>query len=86
MFNIDGLLNKFKNISPPDESIKNAVSEAVLEAIKVKIEKTKIKVVNGVVYMEVTPAIKSAIFTNKGKVLTETNNKLNGKETIKDIR
>lgn len=86
MFNIENLLNKFRNITPPDDLVKTEISRIFSEKIKLEIDKKKIKVINGIAYIDASPAVKSAIFTGKSNILKEINSQLNKKEIIKDIR
>lgn len=86
MFNIDGLLKKFKNIVPPDDHVKNVITSAVLEKIKLEIDKKKIKIISGVAYIDANPSVKSVIFRNKAGILNEIGEKLGKNSTVNDIR
>lgn len=86
MFNIEGLLRKFKNIIPPDDHIKNTTSLVILDKIKISISKEKIKVINNTIHIDASPAVKSVIFKNKTEVLNEINNKSGKNSPISDIR
>ncbi len=86
MFNIENLLKKFKNITPPDDHIKNTTSLVVFDKIKINISKEKIKVINNAIYIDISPSVKSVIFRNKTEILGEINNKSGGNILINDIR
>lgn len=86
MFNIEGLLKKFKNMVPPDDHVKNIITLAVFEKIKLEIDKKKIKIINGVAYIDASPSVKSVIFRNKTGILKETGEKLGKNTPINDIR
>ncbi len=86
MFNIGNLLNKFKDLTPPNELIKNVATGSIKEVLKIEVPKKNIKISGNIIYLDATPALKSAVFTNKNSILKKISEKLNGKENIKDIR
>lgn len=86
MFNIENLLKKFRNISPPDEFVKNEIIEVFSKKINITPDKKKIKIIGNIAYIDTTPAVKSFIFIGKKNLLDEINSRLNGKGMIKDIR
>ncbi|MEK7081482.1 MAG: hypothetical protein AAB888_00785 [Patescibacteria group bacterium] len=86
MFNIEGLLKKFKSITPPDDHIKNTASLVVLDKVKINISKEKIKLINNTIHIDASPAVKSVIFRNKTDILNEINNRSGGNSPISDIR
>lgn len=86
MFNIDSLLKKFKNITPPDDHIKKTTALVVMDKLKIDISKEKIKVINNTIHIDASPAVKSVIFRNKMEILGEINNKSGKNPLVGDIR
>lgn len=86
MFNIEDLLRRFRNITPPDDHIKNTAALVILDKVKINISKEKIKVINNTIHIDASPAVKSVIFRNKTEILGEINNKSGKNSPISDIR
>ena len=75
-------LDKFKTKESP--SAASARAQELIEArVKIKFPPKSCSIRNGVVYLSVPPAAKSAIFTRKEEILTEIKKTL---PRIKDIR
>lgn len=86
MFNIEDLLRKFKNITPPDDHIKSTTSLVISDKVKININKEKIKLIGNTIHIDASPAVKSVVFRNKTEILNEINNKYGKNSPINDIR
>jgi len=82
---IKALLERFKNFSVPNESIRKKVSEIVKNKIDIEIDIKDIEYRNGVVVVREHGAIKNEIFLNKKEILESLKEDF-GEKSPKDIR
>ena len=74
MFNISSFLEKFsKNISSQESQLKT-ICDLIFKHTKIVLDSKNIKIQNGTVYLDVSPAIKNKIFINKKAILGEMAN------------
>lgn len=66
---ITSFLDKFKKILFQKEEIKNIVTKIISEEIKHPIEKDKIKLRGGVIFVEGSPVVRSEIMMKKEQIL-----------------
>lgn len=81
---IDSFFGRFKKITPPNESVRKAVAEVLLEVMGVKIDISQIKVEGENIRIKNNPFVKSNIFLHKEQILQNLEKKL-GKQTPKNI-
>lgn len=84
---IKNLLDKFKNITPPDLSVRKAISSSIEKeaGLKIGVEKISFNSKNGTVYIEREGHTKNTLFIKKERIIKEANKKLE-KKLIKDLR
>lgn len=81
---LGGFFDRFKNIKPPDETVRKAVVDFVQEEFGKDIEIKKISVRNSCIYTQCSPGLKNALFLNKQKLIRYIQEKTN--TTISDVR
>ncbi|MFA5987108.1 MAG: hypothetical protein WC797_00430 [Candidatus Paceibacterota bacterium] len=69
MRRISELLEVLKRITPPNGVIRDRISEILKENIGVNIDRSKISIKNGIIYVDVNPLIKGEIFMRKDFIL-----------------
>ncbi len=85
MKNLGHLMDRFKNLQPPERHVKSAIIQAIFEIFNININADDIKVgYNGDIYLQVHSAIKDAIFERKLEIMKTANNILK-KNQIKDL-
>lgn len=85
MFNVNDFLNKFKNLTPPDNEVREKSIEIIKNEIGVDIDKKNISIKNNSIFIKTKPIIKNEIFINKEKILQKLKNEF-GDKTPKNIR
>lgn len=85
MFNIDDFLNKFKNLTPPDNEVREKVIEIIKNEINITIDKKNISIRNNSIFIKTKPIIKNELFINKEKLLHELKKSF-GSKTPNDIK
>ena len=85
--NIKNLLERFKNITPPNASVRRAVVSSVKKEANLLIGEKEISFnsKNGTVYIKKEGHLKNTLFIKKERIIKETNKEL-GKELVKDLR
>ena len=78
-------LNKFSNLTLPDDSLKRIFIELLAADYKIEIKRDQLSVKQKVLFINTSPIIKSEIFINKHKILNKLNNLL-GSKAPHDIR
>ena len=78
-------LNRFSNLTLPDNSLKRIFIEILATDYKIEIKRDWLNVKQKVLIINTSPIIKSEIFMNKHKILTKLNNLL-GSKAPHDIR
>ncbi len=84
-FNIRSFLEKFKNITPPDDFLKKVFISAVLQELRISIEKSDIKIRNKTIYVSAPPVVKNELYIKKPLILKRVCENLK-KSQISDIR
>lgn len=85
MFSISTFLEKFKNITQPDETARRRLSEIIQKETGIKISIKNISIKNNIVHIKTKPLYKNEIYIKKGRILATTKESLVGKSII-DIR
>lgn len=85
MFNISSYLQKFQKMESPGDSEKKAAEKAISEIVGVSLERKTMNVINGVLYLTVSSAVKNEIYMNKRGILKKIEETL-GENKVKDIR
>ena len=70
MVEIKDLLGRFKNLLLSEEFKIEAIGKILSETIGIKINKQKIKIKNGVVYLDIKPIYKNEIFIKQEQILS----------------
>ena len=84
-FNINSFLEKFKNITPPDDFLKKTFISVVKDETGIEVARGDIKIAHGVIYLSASPAIKSELYIKKPLLLKRISAALS-QEKISDIR
>jgi len=83
---IGGLLDRFKNLEPPERVVRDAVVSAIDSIIDIQIEPSSINMSNnGILYISVQSSVKASVFEQKDIVISRINNLLN-RDKVKDIK
>jgi hypothetical protein len=85
MESIQGFLQRYLNLTPPDGAVRGALTEAFNELLHITIDSRKIKIVGTVAYIEVDTTTKSMFFVHQEKILSYVEKKL-GKKGLTAIR
>jgi hypothetical protein len=72
MFNISDFLQKFSKNILAQESQTKKICEIVEKQTGIVLDSKNIKIQNGVLYLQISPAEKSKIFIKKSTILKET--------------
>lgn len=84
---VGDFLSRFKNLTPPNDSIKNALVESLAEILGVSVSKNAIRLAQNTAFVSTSSVIKNTIQINRGRVLERLYEKApKAKETIRDIR
>ena len=83
--NISSYLEKFRNIKPPNDSIKKVVIDVISIELGVDLLTENLNVKNNIVYINSSPTLKNEVLFNKKELLGLVNKKLIGKSVF-DIR
>ena len=78
-------LEKFKQLTPPDDFLKTHISQFIEEEIGLCVDKKQINISKKIVYIDAKPLIKNEIFFRKESLLEKINKTSKGR-IIKDIR
>jgi len=85
MNELEQLLGKYRNIKPPQDSIRRAVVEVIQNTLGIKIEKKNVKVNRGKIYIDANSHVKNMILLEKEKVISKLESAIGSKSKI-DIR
>jgi len=66
---ITNFLEKFKKLIFQKEEIKNIITKVISEEIFYQLEKEKIKIKNGIIFLEGSPILRNEIMLKKNKIL-----------------
>ena len=84
---VGDFLSRFKNLTPPNDSIKTALIESVRENIGVSISKNAVRLAQNTAFISSSSIIKNTIQINRGKILESLYEKTpKAKDFVRDIR
>lgn len=84
---VGDFLSRFQSLTPPHDSLKRAVSDALREVLGISVPLDKVSIKNGVAFVGVSSVAKSAIQVHRGKVLTAVFERTpKARDTLRDIR
>ena len=76
---IKPLLDRFKNITPPNDFIRGVTSDVIKKKTGILIKKENIYVRDNMLYIQAKPLIKNEIFLYREKIIEELVEKLGDK-------
>ncbi len=80
-------LERFKNLTPPDDALKKAVINALYTATKISVKPKDVSISNGIAFIRCSSIAKSTIRLGRAKVLEEVFQTLPKARTlIRDVR
>lgn len=85
MKRLQGLLERFRNINPPDRAVQNAAVAAIKKVTGLTLTRASIKVQKGVLYLKTKSVIKSEILLHKKEILSAIKGELKEEKTVVDI-
>lgn len=85
MFRIKDLFERYKNIQPPETAVRKA-TVSVLSQNKIIVPERNIRVIGTVVYLDIDSVVKSVVFINKQKILSQIQEIIGKEGVVKDIR
>ena len=71
---ITNFLDKFRKLIFQKEELKNVVVETISKVINHKIESQKVKIKNGIIFVEGSPILRSEIMMHKTQILNQLEN------------
>lgn len=87
MKSISDFFTRFANLTPPNDSIKNALSLALDSAAGISCRKADIAIRGGVAFVRVSSVAKSVIQVNRSKILEHLFEHLpKARDIVRDIR
>lgn len=75
---ITNFLDKFKKILFQKEELNNIVTKIISEEISYPIEKDKIKIKKGIIFVDSSPVLRNEVMIRKKQILLKTKNLLPG--------
>jgi len=80
-------LSRFQNLTPPNDSVRKAVSSALGETLNLHVPPGSVSIQNGVAHVKVSSVAKSTIRLNRGKILDAVFERVpKARESLRDIR
>lgn len=76
MLEIKDLLNRFSKIILSGEAKKQAIKEALYEAVGILVDTKDITIKNNIVFLNIKPLYKNEIFLKKEKIFSVLKNKI----------
>lgn len=84
---IGNFLARFKDLTPPHDSIKEALSRTLEETVGVPCTKDRVSIQNGVAHIRVSSVAKNTIQINRSHILERLFERLpKARDTIRDVR
>jgi len=81
---LSSFLDRFKKFTSPNKVIYETIIKVLYNTLRVKLNKSSIKIENKVLYIKSNPVVKNEIFLHKKQILQTLKKKLK-KQTINDI-
>ncbi len=78
-------MEKFQKMEPPGDSEKKAAMRAISEIVGVSVERKSLNIINGILHVSVSSALRNEIYMNKRGILKKMEEIL-GENVVKDIR
>lgn len=84
---VGDFLARFHGLTPPNDSLRRAVAEALSDIVRVRVPSEKITIQNGVAHVQVSSVAKSAIRVRRGEILHAVFENLpKARTSLRDIR
>jgi phage-related protein len=71
MIEIKDLLSRFENLLLNEDFKKGAIVSVLKDVLKIDIEKEKITIIKGDIYLDINPIYKNEIFIKKEKIISK---------------
>jgi hypothetical protein len=78
MINFADLLNKYRQLTPPDSHLKSVVIETIHQYVGVEVKPNQIKFKGKNVFIQASPIIKSEILLKQNLIIKKLNSELQG--------
>ncbi|MFQ5540631.1 MAG: hypothetical protein ACE5F4_00030 [Candidatus Paceibacteria bacterium] len=84
---VGDFLSKFKNIKPPDDTLKRALMLALEETLDIHCTPDRISIANGIAYIKTSSVAKNMIQINRSVVLKNLFDRFpRARDTVRDVR
>ena len=84
---IGDFLSRFKNLTPPSDSLRRAVARAVFDVAGVSVEKSDVFVAHGIAYVKCSSVAKSTIRVSRAGILQHIfENVPSARGSLRDVR
>jgi hypothetical protein len=84
---VNDFLARFQNLTPPDDSLKRAIANAVYSVARVPVKKKDVSISNSTAFVECSSIAKSALHLKRGAILEEVFQQIpNARGKLRDIR
>ncbi len=87
MKQIQGFLDKFLKLTPPNDAVRTAVAYAASQVLRVQVTKDKVIVRNGVAYVELSSVAKNKLRVERSDFFQVLYEKMpRARELVRDVR
>jgi len=86
MKGLHALLEKFAKLTPPNASLRSAVSKSIEESLGIIVPMSHVVIKNSVAYVDAPPMARSEIALHKSAILERVAEALQSRESVRDIR
>lgn len=84
---VNNFLARFQNLTPPDDSLKKAVANAVFSIANIPVKKNDISITNGIAFVRCSSVAKSVLNLKRGAILKEVFEEIpKARTALRDIR
>lgn len=84
---VGDFLQRFQNLTPPDDAVRKAITIALYDVVRATIKPENIKIQHGVAFVKTSSVVKNTIQLNRAKILNHVFENLpKARENIRDIR
>ena len=83
---VKNLLSRYRNITPPEQHIKQALKDAIMDVCGVEVSLDGIQIQNNNAFITVPSVVKSEIFEQQKSVLSVAKNSVGDKFFVTTIR